>query len=144
VAVNTRMVGSTAPAILVVDDEPEICGLLLDCLEIHGYRVVAAPDPAAAMNILATQAEIHVMLTDIVMPGGMNGFELGRAARANRPDLAVLYMSGYALGELAGDATAPAPPILQKPFRFEHVLEAIADALAPAGVMPVPRGGPAA
>ncbi|MBV8167601.1 MAG: response regulator [Alphaproteobacteria bacterium] len=138
------MVGSTAPAILVVDDEPEIRGLLLDCLEIHGYRVVAAHDPAAAMSILATQADIHLMLTDVVMPGGMNGFELGRAARATRPDLAVLYMSGYALGEAGGDPAAPAPPILQKPFRFEHVLDAIAAALMPAGVMPLRHRGPAA
>jgi CheY-like chemotaxis protein len=143
-AVNTQMVGSTAPAILVVDDEPEIRGLLLDCLEGHGYRVVAAQDPADAMSILAAHGEIRVLLTDIVMPGGMNGFELGRAAQANRPDLAVLYMSGYALGEIGNTPAALAPPILQKPFRFEHLLEAVADALALAGITRPLRRGPTA
>jgi CheY-like chemotaxis protein len=139
------MVTPTATAILVVDDEPEIRGLLLDCLEVHGYRVVAAQDPADAMNILAAHAEIRLMLTDIVMPGGMNGFELGRAARANRPDLAVLYMSGYALGEFETAPSVPAPPILQKPFRFEHMLDAIAAALTPAGDRgPALRAGPTA
>lgn len=122
--------GSSDAAILVVDDEPEIRGLLLDCLEVHGYRVIAAQDATDALRVLTAHPEIRLLLTDVVMPGGINGFELGRAARASHPALAVLYMSGYARGELAGLPTAPEPPILQKPFRFEHVLDAIAAALA--------------
>jgi DNA-binding NtrC family response regulator len=130
----------TGAAILVVDDEPEIRGLLLDCLEVHGYRVIAAQGAADALRILAAHPELSLVLTDVVMPGGMNGFELGRAAQADRPGLAVLYMSGYALGELTGaPAGAGSLAILAKPFRFERVLEAIAAALAQGGaVMPPP------
>jgi DNA-binding NtrC family response regulator len=129
------MEGPTGAAILVVDDEPEIRGLLLDCLEVHGYRVIAAQGAADALRILAAHPEISLMLTDVVMPGGMNGFELGRAAHAGRPGLAVLYMSGYALGELTDAAATALPAILHKPFRFERVLEAIAAALAHAGMV---------
>jgi CheY-like chemotaxis protein len=131
------------PTILVVDDEPEIRGLLLDCLEVHGYPVIAAQAAAEALRILAGHPEIRVLLTDVVMPGGINGFELGRVARAGRPELAVLYMSGYALGELdQASAVETPPPILQKPFRFERVLAAIDAALA-AAPGAVCSGGPA-
>lgn len=116
-------------AILVVDDEPEIRGLLLDCLEVHGYHVIAAPGAAEALGILRAHPEIGLLLTDVVMPGGMNGFELGQAAERAHPDLAVLYMSGYAAGELAPATADALPAILQKPFRFERVLAAIAAAL---------------
>jgi CheY-like chemotaxis protein len=130
------MVEPTGPAILVVDDEPEIRGLLLDCLEVHGYRVISAQSPADAIRILAAHAEIRLMLTDVVMPGGMNGFELGRAALVDHPELAVLYMSGYAPGDFAAPSSPTPPPILQKPFRFERVLDAIAAALGRVDISP--------
>jgi DNA-binding NtrC family response regulator len=123
--------------ILIVDDEPEIRGLLLDCLEVRGYTVFAAGDAAQALRVLAVHPEITLLLTDIVMPGGMNGFDLGSAATRMRPRLKVIYMSGYVAAEMTAAAMAATPVFLQKPFRFEHVLESIVSALAPgAGASP--------
>ncbi len=91
-----RSQGST---ILVVDDEPEIRDLLRDCLAGHGYAVIPAGNASEATGILAARPDIGLVITDVVMPGGTNGFQLGRAARAAQPSLSILYMSGYAVGQ---------------------------------------------
>ncbi len=115
--------------ILVVDDEPEIRSLLLDCLKVHGYTVLTAGDAPHALKILEAHPEIELLLTDVVMPGGMNGFDLGRAAMRQNQDLQVLYMSGYAVAEMMASAMRTMPTVLQKPFRFDLVLEKIGNSL---------------
>jgi CheY-like chemotaxis protein len=81
--------------ILLVEDEPSVRRVLERRLEKWGYRVFHASDPADAERVVADYPEhIDLLLTDIVMPG-RNGLELYEALRRTRPDLKVLYMSGY-------------------------------------------------
>ena len=70
---------------------------------------------------LETQ-RFDLVVSDIVMPGGMNGVELARTIRARRPDLPILLVTGY-----AGSATSTEFPVLRKPYRFEQLRQAIAD-----------------
>ncbi|HVC65241.1 MAG TPA: response regulator, partial [Candidatus Dormibacteraeota bacterium] len=81
--------------ILVVEDEQDLRSYLLDALRGLGYQVLGAPHAQAALAILQQGARrIDLLLTDVVMPG-MSGRELGRQAQEIRPDMRVLYMSGY-------------------------------------------------
>ena len=67
-------------------------------------------------------ARFDLVVSDIVMPGGMNGVELARAIRAKQPNLPILLVTGY-----AGSATSTEFPVLRKPYRFEQLRQAIAD-----------------
>jgi CheY-like chemotaxis protein len=100
--------------ILLVEDEPALRGPMRRGLEREGYTVLEAPDADQALRICETHPnDIHVMVTDVVMPG-MDGLELGRRVALSRPGTRVLYASGYAdamsrEGIMEGD-------FLQKPY----------------------------
>lgn len=81
-------------SILVVEDDADVRTYLADVLRGLRYRVIAAPNPEAALSVIQNDARIDLLLTDIVMPG-MNGRELARQARQVQPGLRVLYMTGY-------------------------------------------------
>jgi DNA-binding NtrC family response regulator len=117
-------------AILIVDDEPEFRGDLLDFLEAHGYQVFAARDAAEAIRLLQLHAEIELLVADVVIPGSVNGFDLATAAGRMRPGLKVVYMSGYAAADLIGAAMSKPPVILRKPFWFEQLHQIIGATLA--------------
>ncbi len=82
--------------ILVVDDEEQLLELSESCLHELGYRVLTAANGAQALEHLAREPDIALLFSDVVMPGGMNGYELAERAKARRPDLKVLLTSGYA------------------------------------------------
>jgi CheY-like chemotaxis protein len=87
-------------------------------LESLGYSVVAAVDGADALQKLRTNTHVDILFTDIVMPGGINGWELADLARQLRPGLPVLLTSGYALETLAKHGRLRAGAIvLTKPYR---------------------------
>jgi diguanylate cyclase (GGDEF)-like protein len=113
-----------ARRILVVDDETEIRNLLAAWLEDSGYVVVSATGAADALHIIETDPTVNLLLTDVVMPGGLDGYELGRRAAALRPDLKLLFMSGFSNNDAPRNA-----PLLQKPFRMSHLLDSIAATL---------------
>ncbi len=104
--------------ILVVEDDPEVLGLAVTMLEGLGYEVLSAPEGAGALEILKATPRIDLVLSDVMLPGGLLGPEVVRRVRQARPDLRVLFMSGYADAEarssglLAEEAT-----VLSKPFR---------------------------
>ncbi len=103
--------------VLVVEDQEEVRKLTKRVLEARGYTVLAARNGAEALEIVGQHAtQIHLMITDVVMPG-MNGRELARLACARRSDLKVLYVSGYT-GEavLQHRLLEPGVAFLQKPF----------------------------
>jgi len=103
--------------LLVVEDQQEVRKLTKRVLEARGYTVLAARNGAEALEIVAQHpSRIHLMITDVVMPG-MNGRELAQHARARRSDLKVLYVSGYT-GEavLQNRLLEPGVAFLQKPF----------------------------
>ncbi len=85
-----------AETILVVDDEPLVRMLAVEELEDLGYTVLEAGDAASALKILDTVKAIDLLITDVGLPGGMNGRQLADAARTSRPDLQILFITGYA------------------------------------------------
>ena len=115
--------------VLVVDDESEIRELLAEWLRQSGYVVLTAGNAADALGLLETGPAISLLLTDIVMPGELNGFDLGRQAEALRPGLKLLYMSGYDAAAPVRAARGEAAQVLQKPFRLNNMLESVAAAL---------------
>jgi PAS domain S-box-containing protein len=100
--------------ILLVEDDPTVLALTLDVLSGLGYDVTCASNAAEALEVLHSDAEIDLLFTDVVMPGGISGVSLARAARELRPELAVLLTSGY-VGEVAALGNAEFP-LLDKPY----------------------------
>jgi PAS domain S-box-containing protein len=88
-------VGPVDATILLVEDDAMVRAYVQAQLENLGYRVLAAADGQRALAILRQREDIDLLFTDIVMPGGMNGRELADAAKALKPDLKVLFTSGY-------------------------------------------------
>jgi PAS domain S-box-containing protein len=104
--------------VLVVDDETELLEIAQAYLTEMGYSAMRADNAASALNTLALHKEIDLMITDIIMPGGMNGVELAKKARELSPELKVIYSSGYpsdALVERSG--TSVDGPLLRKPYQ---------------------------
>jgi CheY-like chemotaxis protein len=88
--------------VLVVDDEPTIRMLVAEALIDAGYTVIEAPDGPAALRILESNARLDLLITDVGLPGGMNGRQVADAARACRPKLKVLFITGYAENAVIG------------------------------------------
>jgi signal transduction histidine kinase/CheY-like chemotaxis protein len=86
---------SKGEVILVVEDDAMVRALAVRILTGLGYRTVEAQDGAAAIQLLAAAEPVDLLLTDVVLPGGMSGPQLARQAQTERPGLKVLYMSGY-------------------------------------------------
>ncbi|WP_304275032.1 PAS domain-containing sensor histidine kinase [Caulobacter segnis] len=82
--------------VLVVDDEPTVRMLVVDALSELGYAVLEAQDGAAGLRILQSERRIDLLITDVGLPGGLNGRQVADAARALRPELKVLFITGYA------------------------------------------------
>lgn len=117
--------------ILVVDDNLEILEAVGVQLTSLGYKVIAASDAAGALDILTGGAEVDLLLTDVVMPGGMNGGQLAVEARRLRPGLKVLFTSGYFEVALVRDGTLDADArVLAKPYRKHQLAESVSDALS--------------
>ena len=118
------------PTILVVDDESGIRELLAEWLGEDGYPVHSAADPAAALTLLDRNPDVALLLTDVVMPGGLNGFDLARRARALKPELKIIFISAYSMAETVMAARSQAEPVLRKPFRHEHFMSQVRQVLA--------------
>jgi PAS domain S-box-containing protein len=104
--------------VLVVDDEVDLLEVALTYLAEMGITGYEAKDGASALEMIAKRGEIDLMVTDIVMPGGMNGVELAHKARALRPDLKIIYSSGFPAEALA-ERSLPLVdgPLLHKPYQ---------------------------
>lgn len=106
--------------VLVVDDEPTVRMLVTDVLAELGYTSIEAADAKAGLLVLQSDARIDLLVTDIGLPGGMNGRQLADAARARRPDLKVLFITGYAENALVGNGRlVPGMTVLTKPFAVD-------------------------
>jgi PAS domain S-box-containing protein len=114
--------------VLVVDDEPAIRALILDVLRDLGYQALEAGDGAAGLALLKEQPGIELLVTDVGLPKGMNGRQLADAARVGRPDLKVLFITGYAENAVIGNGQlAPGMHVLTKPFAMDALAARIRD-----------------
>ncbi len=117
--------------ILLVEDDDLVRRYVQNQLEQMGYRVTVASSGPAALEIIRQQPAIDLLFTDVVMPGGMSGRELGDAARRLRPDLKILYTSGYSEQAIVHHGRLePGVKLLSKPYRradlaqkVRHVLD---------------------
>ncbi len=119
----------TGERILVVEDEPELRRMTGDMLTSLGYDVETAEDGSDALAKLGGGRAVDLLLTDIVMPGGLDGFALAREARKLSPDLPVVYMSGYT-GISAAEMGEVRAPLLQKPCPPSQLADTVRSALA--------------
>ena len=106
--------------ILLVEDEPNVRRIARRILERNGYLVIVAQNAGDALLLVEQRAEpIHLLLTDVVMPG-MSGVELARRLAARRPEMKVLYMSGYTDGTIVSQGLLErGVAFLQKPLTSE-------------------------
>src|SRR6266478_6289010 len=116
-AAPSQQPGQGRETILLVEDEENLRQLTRQSLENQGYRVIDAADGAAAIRLSqAHKGPIHLLLTDVIMPG-MNGRELANQVSPSRPEMKVLYMSGYTENHIGHNGTLDQGIILlQKPF----------------------------
>ncbi|AVB28470.1 response regulator [Pseudomonas syringae pv. syringae] len=116
--------------ILVVDDEPAVRLLITELLEDLGYIVLQAERGADALTILQSKAAIDLLITDVGLPGGMNGRQVADAARDVRPDLKILFVTGYAENAaLAHDTLEPGMHVLPKPFAIAELIGRVTELL---------------
>ena len=124
-----------AARILVVEDDPALRAMAIAMLEGRGYEVVAAVNGREALDLLRHDAEFDLLFTDVVLPGGINGFEIGREALRIRGDFKILLTSGYALEMPAEDDPLAKLPIVYKPYHRAQLLTKIEEVLAGSGSM---------
>jgi PAS domain S-box-containing protein len=121
--------------ILIAEDDPFVRSSVILRVEALGYRVIAAVNGKEALQRLRTDPGIDMLFTDIIMPGGMSGWELADQARRIRPSLPVLFTSGYALETLVEQGRAQAQAVvLTKPYRKAELAQRLRDAFAAATV----------
>ncbi|MBR0826085.1 PAS domain S-box protein [Bradyrhizobium manausense] len=117
--------------VLIAEDDPFVRSSVILRVEALGYRVIAAVNGSEALHLLRTNADIDLLFTDIIMPGGMSGWDLGDQARQIRPGLPVVFSSGYPLETLVDQGRAHAQSIvLTKPYRTAELAKRLREALA--------------
>ena len=113
--------------VLVIDDEASVRMLVTETLEELGYAAMEAAEGRAALRILESDARIDLLVTDVGLPG-LNGRQIADAARVFRPNLKVLFMTGYAHNAAIGNhALQPGMKIITKPFPLDELAKTIRD-----------------
>jgi len=127
--------GVARSTVLLVEDEDLLRELISELLGRNGYRVLATSNgPQALETACRFQGQIHLLLTDVVLPG-LSGPLLAKQLTASQPGISILYMSGYSEFNAFGHGSLPpGARLLQKPFTKEALLRDVAEALSPAGV----------
>jgi CheY-like chemotaxis protein len=115
-SVLPEMLKGTGETVLVVEDEPVVRDLITEVLMDLGYRALQAEDGPSGLRILQSRARIDLLVTDVGLPG-LNGRQLADHARETRPDLKVLFITGYAENAaVANGFLAPGMEMMTKPF----------------------------
>ncbi len=120
-----------AGTVLVVDDEQDLLEIALAYLADMGYTALQAKDGASALELIAQRGDIDLLVTDIVMPGAMNGDELVHEARALRPDIKIIYSSGFP-AKVLEEKIMPLVdgPLLHKPYQRAEFAAMVQSVLA--------------
>jgi CheY-like chemotaxis protein len=128
--VPSREIGAPQPstgseAILVVEDDEDVRAFTVDVLRELGYRVIAAPDARAALRMLEQSPDVRLLFTDVGLPG-MNGRELADEVRSRRPDVKVLFTTGYARNAIVHHGRLdPGVQLIVKPFTQSVLAEKV-------------------
>ncbi|MET0258663.1 MAG: ATP-binding protein [Methylobacterium sp.] len=114
--------------VLVVDDEPTVRMLVTEILEELGYVAIEAVDGAGGLAVLQSDVRLDLLVTDVGLPGGMNGRQMAEAGRVVRPGLKVLFITGYAENAVLGHGhLEPGMQVMTKPFAMEALAGRIDD-----------------
>ncbi|MER2196572.1 hybrid sensor histidine kinase/response regulator [Methylobacterium brachiatum] len=106
--------------VLVVDDEPTVRMLVTEVLEDLGYTAIEAADSVAGLKVLQSDVRIDLLVSDVGLPGGMNGRQMAEAGRSTRPGLKVLFITGYAEAAVLGNGQLDlGMQVITKPFVVE-------------------------
>jgi CheY-like chemotaxis protein len=117
--------------VLVVDDEPLVRMLAVEQLEELGYHVLEACDGQSALKVLSSARSISLLITDVGLPGGINGRQLADAARTGRPGLEVLFITGYAENAVLNDGHLDAGMhVITKPFQMDTFARRVKELVA--------------
>jgi len=117
------------PEILLVDDERDILDIGAIVLREAGYKVQPAPNGDIAMVLIEQGLPFRLLITDIVMPGELDGYTLARRARAHHPNLPIIYTTGFARVASVRMVGAPWGDTLQKPWRTSELLRLVGTVL---------------
>jgi CheY-like chemotaxis protein len=127
--------GAGAATVLLVDDNEEVRATTATYLRDGGLSVIEAPDAAAALRLLTASA-VDAVVSDIVMPGELDGMGLAEAIRASRPGLPVLLISGFS--QRAADAHARGFPVISKPYSMPDLERRLRLLVEPPAVAKIP------
>ncbi|RRV67371.1 hybrid sensor histidine kinase/response regulator [Stutzerimonas stutzeri] len=117
--------------ILIVDDEPTVRLLLTDVLGDLGYTLIEAADSLAGLKLLQSDVAIDLLITDVGLPGGMNGRQMADAGRQVRPGLKTLFITGYAESAALGNSSlGEGMQVLTKPFAIEILAARVLELLS--------------
>ena len=117
--------------VLVIDDEPTIRMLIVEVLQEAGYAAIEAFDGPSGLRVLQSAARVDLLITDVGLPGGLNGRQIADAARVRRPDLKVLFITGYAENAALGNGHLdPGMSVVTKPFAIDALARKIAEMMA--------------
>ena len=123
---ETPMVAESGEIVLVIDDEPTVRMLVADALGDHGYTIVEAGDGAEGLRLLQSSTRVDLLITDVGLPGGLNGRQVADAAWAARPDLKVLFITGYAENAVLNHGhLAHGMQVLTKPFTIDDLVRRV-------------------
>lgn len=112
--------------VLVVDDEPSVRLLIADTLSEQGYACLEASDGPSAVKILEGRARVDLLITDVGLPGGLNGRQVADAARSLRPEIKTLFITGYAENAVMTHGhVEPGMEVLTKPFAIEDLVRRV-------------------
>ncbi|MEH2480695.1 PAS domain S-box-containing protein [Nitrobacteraceae bacterium AZCC 2146] len=121
---------ATGETVLVVEDETVVRGVIVEMLQDEGYRVLEAIDGPAGLRILRQEMRIDLLVTDVGLPG-MNGRQLADQARETRPDLKILFITGYAeSAAIAKGFLQPGMEMITKPFDLDNLSHRVRDMMA--------------
>ncbi len=117
--------------VLVIDDEPTIRMLIVEVLRDAGYVAIEAFDAPSGLRALESLSRIDLLITDVGLPGGLNGRQIADAARVRRPDMKVLFITGYAENAALGNGyLEPGMSVVTKPFAIDVLACKIAEMMA--------------
>jgi CheY-like chemotaxis protein len=128
---RTAQRSGSGETVLVVDDEPSIRMLVVEVLEELGYLAIEARDGPTALKLLQSVPSVDLLITDLALPGGINGRELAERARALRSELRVLFITGYAENAVISNGQLqPGVQLLHKPFAVQVLANLIKSILS--------------